>query len=187
MKRIGILALQGDVSEHIQAVELAGGIAVPVRRSGIIPTCSGIVIPGGESTTIGRQLERTGIADEIKHSAMNGVPVLATCAGLVLISKEIDSGALRPLGLIDVSVQRNAFGPQRESFEAEIEVAGFDKPYRAVFIRAPVVIRCGDGVEELARVGKHVVAVRHKNIIGLAFHPELTDDLRFHSLFLEMA
>ncbi|MCQ8902818.1 MAG: pyridoxal 5'-phosphate synthase glutaminase subunit PdxT [Methanothrix sp.] len=186
MRRIGVIALQGDVSEHISAVEAAGGQAVAVRRAGVIPTCSGIVMPGGESTTIGRQLERTGIAAEIKQAAANDVPVLATCAGLVLAAKEIDAGDVRPLGLIDISVGRNAFGPQRESFEAEIDVAGFDRPYRAVFIRAPVVLRCGEGVQEIARFGGRTVAVRQRNLIGLAFHPELTEDLRFHRMLLEM-
>lgn len=113
------------------------------------------------------------------------MPVLATCAGLVLAAKEIDVGDVRPLGLIDISVGRNAFGPQRESFEAEINVEGFDRPYRAVFIRAPVVLRCGEGVEELARFGGRTVAVRQRNVIGLAFHPELTGDLRFHKMLLE--
>ncbi len=190
MLRIGVIALQGDVSEHVLALERAlqgRGEVLAVRTPGIIPGCDGLVLPGGESTTISRQLESSGMAEELKDAAASGVPVLATCAGLVLVSSEIEGNSrVRPLGLMDTRIGRNAFGPQRESFEADLEVKGFDRPYRAVFIRAPAIVRVGEGVEVLARVGENVVAARQNNLTALAFHPELTEDLRFHDIFLKM-
>jgi 5'-phosphate synthase pdxT subunit len=188
--KIGIIALQGDVSEHLQAMERAlqgrGSVEV-VRRPGMIPSCNGLVIPGGESTAISRQLQRAGMADELKDAASAGVPIMATCAGLVLISKEIEGDTkVRPLGLMDIKVARNAFGPQRESFEADLKVEGFDSPYRAVFIRAPAIAETGKSVVVLARAGGMVVGARQENLLALAFHPELTDDMRFHQLFLKM-
>jgi len=188
--RIGVIALQGDVSEHVLAMERAlqgKGEVLAVRTPGIIPGCDGLVLPGGESTTISRQLASSGIAEELKDAAASGVPVLATCAGLVLVSSEIEGDSkVKPLGLMDTRIGRNAFGPQRESFEADLDVKGFERPYRAVFIRAPAIVRVGEGVEVLARVGENVVAARQKSIMALAFHPELTDDLRFHDIFLKM-
>lgn len=190
MLRIGVIALQGDVSEHVLALERAlqgRGEVLAVRTPGIIPGCDGLVLPGGESTTISRQLASSGMAEELKDAATSGVSVLATCAGLVLVSSEIEGDSrVRPLGLMDTRIGRNAFGPQRESFEADLEVKGFDRPYRAVFIRAPAIVRVGEGVEVLARVGENVVAARQKNLTALAFHPELTEDLRFHDIFLKM-
>lgn len=187
--KIGVVALQGDVSEHVKAAEaVAGeGNVLLVRKPGIIPKCDGIVLPGGESTTIGSLLFMSGIGEEIKAATSNGVPVMATCAGLVLVSNQVDAGDVRKLDLMDVSIARNAFGSQRESFEADIDVAGFKSPYRAVFIRAPAVIRCGAEAKPLARFGNYVVAVRQRSLLGLAFHPELTEDLRFHRLFMDMA
>lgn len=188
--RIGVVAFQGDVSEHVRAMEVglgSEGSVVEVRRGGIIPGCDGIVLPGGESTTIARHLARTGVGDEVAAAAMAGVPIMATCAGLIVISKEIvEETRFLPLGLLDVRVTRNAFGSQRESFEADLEVAGFDSPYRGVFIRAPAIVGWGAGVEPLAMIEEVAVAARQENLLGLAFHPELTADLRFHEVFLEM-
>lgn len=189
MHKIGVLALQGDVSEHIDALlRIPERIEVlEVRKPGQMESCSAIVLPGGESTTIVRQLNRTGLAEELKAAVASGKPVLATCAGLVLISKEVEGDVqVQPLGLMDIKVSRNAFGPQKESFEADLDVLGMDRPYRAVFIRAPAVSRIGGDVQVLARVGGLAVAVREKNLLGLAFHPELTEDMRFHQLFLKM-
>ena len=189
MHKIGVLALQGDVWEHINALQkIPGGIDVlEVRKPGQMESCSALVLPGGESTTIFQQLNRSGLAGELVAAATSGKPILATCAGLVLISKEIEGDAhVQPLGLMDIKVSRNAFGPQRESFEADLDVEGMDRPYRAVFIRAPAISEVGADVQVLARVGKTAVAVREKNLLGLAFHPELTDDMRFHQLFLKM-
>lgn len=190
MARIGVIALQGDVSEHVSAMQraLQGRCEViEIRKAGLIPGCSGLVLPGGESTTISRQLANSGMTEELKAAAKAGVPILATCAGLVLVSKDIGGDAkVEPLGLMDVKIDRNAFGPQRESFEADLRVEGFEKPYRAIFIRAPAIARAGEGVQVLARVGEAIVAARQKNLLALAFHPELTDDTRFHQIFLKM-
>ncbi|MCX6678115.1 MAG: pyridoxal 5'-phosphate synthase glutaminase subunit PdxT [Methanothrix sp.] len=190
MARIGVLALQGDVSEHVLALERAGQgkvQAVEVRKPGQIEECQALVLPGGESTTICRQLESSGLTEELKAAARRGKPILATCAGLVLISQEIEGDSLvKPLGLMDIKISRNAFGSQRESFEADIQIKGLDRPYRAVFIRAPAIAAAGREVEVLARVGEAVVAARQKNLLALAFHPELTEDPRIHHIFLKM-
>jgi 5'-phosphate synthase pdxT subunit len=193
VQRIGVLALQGDVSEHIAALERAmrgQGEVVEIRKPGQMEECQGLVLPGGESTAIFRQLERSGLTEELKAAAVSGKPILATCAGLVLVSKEIEGdkgdGRVKPLGLMDIKISRNAFGPQRESFEADLEIEGLERPYRAVFIRAPAIAEVGNGVQVLARVGERVVAARQKNLLALAFHPELTDDSRVHQIFLKM-
>jgi 5'-phosphate synthase pdxT subunit len=160
---------------------------VEVRKPGQIERCQALVLPGGESTTISRQLKGFGLEEELKAAVRRGLPVLATCAGLVLISREIEGESrVNPLGIMDINIRRNAFGPQRESFEADIEVQGLDRPYRAVFIRAPAIAGVGPGVEVLARVGEMVVAARQKNLLALAFHPELTEDPRIHQMFLKM-
>jgi pyridoxal 5'-phosphate synthase pdxT subunit len=188
--RIGVLALQGDVSEHVLALERAGQgkvQAVEVRKSGQIEECRALVLPGGESTTICRQLESFGLTEELKAAARRGKPILATCAGLVLVSQEIEGNSLvKPLGLMDIKICRNAFGSQRESFEADLQIKGLDRPYRAVFIRAPAISEAGSDVEVLARVGEMVVAARQRNLLALAFHPELTQDPRIHQIFLKM-
>ncbi|OPX73913.1 MAG: Glutamine amidotransferase subunit PdxT [Methanosaeta sp. PtaB.Bin018] len=190
MTRIGVLALQGDVSEHVLAMQraLSGkGEVLEIRRPGEILGCDGLVLPGGESTSISRQLEISGMAQELKAAARSGVPILATCAGLVLVSREIEGDAkVRPLGLMDIKVDRNAFGPQRESFEADLQVEGFERPYRAVFIRAPAIVDVGNKVQVLARIGEVIVGARQDNLLALAFHPELTEDMRFHQIFQKM-
>jgi len=187
---IGVLALQGDVSEHVQAMQKAldgTGEVRAISKLGQMEQCSALVLPGGESTTICHQLESSGLNGELKKAAALGKPILATCAGLVIISKEIaGESKVKPLGLMDIKISRNAFGSQRESFEGDLSVEGFERPYRAVFIRAPAIVEVGKSVEVLARVDSIVVAARQKNILALAFHPELTDDLRFHQIFLKM-
>ena len=190
MSRIGVLALQGDVSEHVQAMQKAldgKGEVRTIRKLGQMEQCAALVLPGGESTTICHQLESSGLIGELKRAAALGKPILATCAGLVIISKEIEGESkVKPLGLMDIKISRNAFGSQRESFEADLSVEGFERPYRAVFIRAPAIVEVGKSVEVLARVDSIVMAARQKNILALAFHPELTDDMRFHQIFLKM-
>jgi pyridoxal 5'-phosphate synthase pdxT subunit len=185
---IGVIALQGDISEHVVAMRRAlgdKGIVVEVRKAGEIPECDGLVIPGGESTTIFRQLEKSGMIGELKDFASSGKPILATCAGLVLVSSTIEGDSrMKPLGLMDTTVDRNAFGSQKNSFEANLAVEGFKKPYRAVFIRAPVISDVGKAVHVLARVEDKIVAARQGNVLCLAFHPELTEDRRFHQMFL---
>ncbi len=192
MAKIGVLALQGDVSEHVQALERASEgkhQVIEVRKSGQMEECAALVLPGGESTTICRQLESSGLTGELKAAALFGKPILATCAGLVLISQEIMGNSdrrVKPLGLMDINISRNAFGPQKESFEADLQVKGLDGAYRAIFIRAPAIAQVGSGVEVLARIGDAVVAARQKNLLALAFHPELTQDPRIHQIFLKM-
>ena len=190
MPRIGVLALQGDVAEHVLALQRAlqkAAEIVEVRKSGQMEECQALVLPGGESTAIFRQLESSGLTEELKAAALSGKPILATCAGLVLVSREVEGeGRVRPLGLMDIEIIRNAFGPQRESFEADLQIEGLERPYRAVFIRAPAISRVGGDVEVLARVGEAVVAARQKNLLALAFHPELTEDPRVHQIFLKM-
>ena len=190
MLRIGVLGLQGDVSEHVRAMQRAldgrGEVAL-VRSDGIIPDCDGLAIPGGESTTLSKLIAGSGIDDEIKKAAAAGSPILATCAGLVLVSGKIQGDArVKSLGLTDTTIGRNVFGTQKDSFEADLDVLGFDRPYHAVFIRAPAIVEVGDQVQVLARVDENIVAARQKNVLSLAFHPELTDDLRIHQLFLDM-
>jgi 5'-phosphate synthase pdxT subunit len=188
--RVGVIGVQGDASEHVRAMERAlgdRGSVLLVRRAGIVPDCDGLVLPGGESTTLSRQIAKAGIDQEIKRAADAGVPVLATCAGLVLVSRKIEGDTkIRPLGLMDTIIGRNVFGSQRESFEADLNVEGFDRPYRAVFIRAPAIVSAGKAVRILAKVGENSVAAQQKNVLCLSFHPELTDDQRFHWLFLDM-
>ena len=190
MPRIGVLALQGDVSEHVQAMQKAlggKGEVKEIRKRGQMDQCVALVLPGGESTTICRQLESSGLTGELKRAAALGKPILATCAGLVIISKEIEGESkVKPLGLMDIKISRNAFGAQRESFEADLLVKGFERPYRAAFIRAPAIVEAGKSVDVLARVDSTIVAAREKNVLALAFHPELTDDMRFHQIFLKM-
>jgi pyridoxal 5'-phosphate synthase pdxT subunit len=190
VKRIGVLAIQGDVSEHIGALQRAAegeAIVVEVRLPGQIEECDALALPGGESTTIRRQLDSSGLTEELKAAVISGKPTLATCAGLVLVSREIDGESpVKPLGLMDIKVSRNAFGPQRESFEADLDIKGLELPYRAVFIRAPAISGAGEEVEILALAGASIVAARQKNLLALAFHPELTDDLRIHQMFLKM-
>ena len=194
--RIAVIAIQGNVEEHIESANKAmedmgiQGEVLPVRHSGTIPTCDAIILPGGESTTLGRLMAREGIDVEIKEAAAVGKPIMGTCAGLVLLAKygggQVMQTGQKLLGLMDISVDRNAFGGQRESFEIPLEISMLDSSYNVVFIRAPVITRVGPDVEILARFNDMIVAARQGNILGLAFHPELTDDLRIHYYFLGM-
>ncbi len=190
--RIGVIALQGDISEHIQAFKRVldhDGEVIPVRHKGVVPRCDALVLPGGESTTLGRLLTRKGIADEIVDAAENGTPIMGTCAGMVLLANQGDEQVKRTgqnlLGLMEATVNRNAFGRQRESFETPLHIKGMDKPYPGVFIRAPAITKHTTRVEVLARYQGLTVAARQQNILSLAFHPELTRDPRLHRYFLE--
>jgi len=186
----GVVGVQGDVSEHEEAFRRSGealGLeieTVAVRDSGIVPDCDVIALPGGESTTISRLLRREGIDEEIREHIEAGKPTLATCAGLIVLDNP-DDERVASLGLLDVQVERNAFGGQRESFEADVDIKGLNEPFHAVFIRAPVVTNVGDSVDVLAEFNGDTVAVRQGNILGTAFHPELTDDHRLHELLLK--
>lgn len=178
--RVGVLALQGGFAAHINYLERLGTDPVEVRRPSDLSDLDGLVIPGGESTTISLGIEREGLVDPIREFARSGRQILGTCAGMIVL----DSAHL---GLLEITCARNAFGRQAHSFEADLRVKGVSgNPLRAVFIRAPWVAECGKGVEVIAEVDGHVVGVRQGSITAVAFHPELTDDLRLHRLFLEM-
>lgn len=195
LMKIGVIAIQGAVSEHVDALRKAlaeRGVdaeVVEIKHKGIVQKCSGIVIPGGESTTLCRLLAREGIAEEIKEAAARGVPILGTCAGLIVLANEgdrqVEKTGQELLGIMDTRVNRNAFGRQRDSFEAELEVSILDSPFIGVFIRAPGIVSCGPGVRILSRLEDMIIAAEQENVLALAFHPELTGDLRIHQYFLD--
>lgn len=186
--KIGVLALQGDVSEHIAAFERALGtdypemVVVPVRRAEQLAGLDAIALPGGESTTISRLIEKNGMHRPLAEFEGG---IFATCAGMVLVASEVDDPRVHPLGVMDIRVERNAFGRQAASHESYIEILGLGEPFHAVFIRAPVVSRAGLGVAVLARTPQGIVAVRQGRHMAFSFHPELSGDLRLHRLFLE--
>jgi 5'-phosphate synthase pdxT subunit len=178
------------VAEHVAAVERAGArrgldvAGVAIRNAGVVPDCDALALPGGESTTISRLLHRREIAPEIVAHVAAGKPLFATCAGLIVASHDARDDRVETLDLLDVAVDRNAFGRQRDSFEARLDVTGLDEPFPAVFIRAPAVAEVGADVEVLATVEGRPVAVREGPVVGTAFHPELTGDSRLHDLAL---
>ncbi len=186
--RVGVLAVQGAFVEHEQMLRRIGVEPVEVRLPAHLEGIDGLIIPGGESTTIGRVAEKWELLEPIRDLARSGLPVWGTCAGMILMAKEVVDGVPgQPLlGLMDVTVRRNAFGRQVDSFETDLEVSALgDPPFRAVFIRAPLIERVGEGVEVLARLEDGtVVAVQQGNLLATAFHPELTEDVRFHRYFV---
>ncbi len=189
--RIGVLALQGDAREHLAALREVGADAVPVRVLAELDAVDGLVIPGGESTTMSHLLLELSLLEPLRERLADGLPAYGACAGMILLADEIlDAGAggraAVPLGAIDMTVRRNAFGRQVDSFEGDLTFAGLDDPVHAVFIRAPWVERTGPGVEVLARAAGHVVAVRQGRVLATAFHPEMTGDRRIHRLFVEI-
>ncbi|MHB9025200.1 MAG: pyridoxal 5'-phosphate synthase glutaminase subunit PdxT [Armatimonadota bacterium] len=184
---IGVLALQGDVPEHLAAIRRAGGQAIPVKTKEEIAQVDGLIIPGGESTTVGKLLDRFGLMDVVRHLPEEGKPIFGTCTGMILLAKEIEGSDQPHLGIMDITVRRNAFGRQVDSFEEDLPVKGMpDPPVRAVFIRAPFITDLKPGVEVLAEFNGHPVLVREGNLLAAAFHPELTDDSRIHRLFIDM-
>jgi 5'-phosphate synthase pdxT subunit len=189
--RIGVLALQGDTREHLAALRDIGVVPVPVRRSDELDGVDGLVIPGGESTTMSHLLRELGLLEPLRARLASGLPAYGACAGMILLASEIlDAGVVGreavPLGGIDITVRRNAFGRQVDSFEGDVAFSGFDEPVYGVFIRAPWVERVGSGVEVLARAAGHPVAVRQGRVLATAFHPEMTGDRRIHRLFVDM-
>jgi 5'-phosphate synthase pdxT subunit len=171
---VGILALQGDFEAHSKIVESLGAEAREVRTPEQLDGLDGLIIPGGESTTMTLGIEREGLAEPLREFVRSGKPTLGTCAGLIMLDRD-------HLGLLDVSARRNAFGRQRQSFEADLDLKGFNGgPLRAVFIRAPWVEETGEGVEVLAEVDGHPVAVRQDNMLAVAFHPEIAGESRIH-------
>ncbi|CAO5244922.1 pyridoxal 5'-phosphate synthase glutaminase subunit PdxT [Frankia sp. AgKG'84/4] len=187
--RIGILALQGDVREHARALTAAGARPVEVRREAELDEVDGLVLPGGESTTIGRLLRVFALLEPLRAKVAAGLPVFGSCAGMILLARDVVDG--RPdqplIGGLDVVVRRNAFGRQVDSFEADLDVVGVPgPPVHAVFIRAPWVDKAGGAVEVLASVAEAPVAVRQGPLLATAFHPELTGDFRVHGLFVDI-
>jgi 5'-phosphate synthase pdxT subunit len=190
--RIGVLALQGNVSEHIDAFLLAlertghgpASEVFEIRNPAGLAECHALAIPGGESTTISRLIDKNGLYDPIRQFSGG---IFATCAGMVLMATEVADPRIRPLGLMDMTVNRNAFGRQKESFEADLPVTGLEGgPFHAIFIRAPVITRASPSLRVLARLDQGIVAVEQGRHIALSFHPELGDDTRLHERFLRM-
>lgn len=184
--KIGVLALQGAFIEHEKMLGSLGADTVQVRLPGQLEGLDGLVIPGGESTTMGKLMHEFGLFEPILNKASNGMPVFGTCAGLIMLSKRINGSSQPRLGLMDMTVERNAFGRQVESFETDlkIEVLG-QEPFRAVFIRAPYILEVGDNVQILSEYDGKIVAARQGRFLAAAFHPELTNDNRLHKYFLE--
>jgi len=190
---IGVLAIQGDVSEHYDAAKKAAemyGIKDEVklvRRPRDMENVTHLIIPGGESTTISRIMVKNGLYDLIRERALNGeLAVMGTCAGSILMAKEIiDDSRVRPLGLIDMRVRRNAFGRQKDSFEADVSIDGLGK-YHAVFIRAPIIESCHGDCRVLGKIEDRIIMVQQDRFLALVFHPELTEDLRIYEMFFKM-
>ncbi|RUR00742.1 pyridoxal 5'-phosphate synthase glutaminase subunit PdxT [Labedella endophytica] len=187
--RVGVLALQGDVREHVALLSSLGADVVPVRRPSELASVDGLVLPGGESTVIDKLATTFGMRDPVRAAIADGLPVLGTCAGLILLAERIEDGipGQRTFGGLDVTVRRNAFGSQLDSFETELDVPAIGPgPVRAAFIRAPVVSEMGPAARSLARLADGtVVAVEQGNLLGLSFHPEMTGESRFHRRFLD--
>jgi 5'-phosphate synthase pdxT subunit len=185
---IGVLALQGAFREHIGMLTSVGAVGVGVRLPEQLEGADGLIIPGGESTTIAKLMVEYGFPECIKAFAASGRPVFGTCAGLILLAEMVAGEKQRLLNLIDIDVRRNAYGRQVDSREVDVEVPAVgENPFRAVFIRAPVIERIGNGVSALAQYRGRVVMARQENILVATFHPELTDDTRIHRYFLGMA
>ncbi|MFD3561460.1 MULTISPECIES: pyridoxal 5'-phosphate synthase glutaminase subunit PdxT [unclassified Streptomyces] len=186
---VGVLALQGDVREHLVALATADAVARPVRRPEELAEVDGIVLPGGESTTISKLAVLFGLMEPLRARVREGMPVYGTCAGMILLADKIldPRSGQETVGGIDMIVRRNAFGRQNESFEAAVDVRGVEgAPVEGVFIRAPWVESVGARAEVLAEYGGHIVAVRQENALATSFHPELTGDHRMHALFVDM-
>ena len=185
---IGVLAIQGDFIEHINILQTLGVECREIRLPEQLSDVDGLIIPGGESTTLSRLLTRYNLRQPIKQLATDGKPLWGTCAGMIMMASEITENDPVPLEIMDIDVQRNAFGRQIDSFEQELEITGFDEtPYHAIFIRAPVIKRVGSGVSIMASLQDgRPVAVQQANLMATSFHPELTKDSRFHTHFLNL-
>lgn len=183
--RVGVLALQGDFREHLAILDDIGADAVPVKTPADLASVDALVVPGGESTTIGKLAVRFGLIDPLRDAARTGLPIYGTCAGMILLAGAVTEGDQPLIGVLDVVVRRNAFGRQNESFEADLDIQGFNEPLHAVFIRAPWIEKVGEGVEVLASVDGHPVMVREGNILATSFHPEISGDGRVHQLLID--
>lgn len=188
MPAIGVFALQGDVREHLQALTALGADAFAVRRPGELAACDGLVLPGGESTTMAKLARTFDLLDPLRERIAGGMPTFGTCAGMILLADRIEGGTAdqETIGGLDVTVRRNAFGRQVDSFEADLPFTGLAEPVHAVFIRAPWVEATGPDVEVLAEAAGHPVAVRQGHLMATSFHPEVDGDGRVHRVFLDL-
>ncbi|HZG71125.1 MAG TPA: pyridoxal 5'-phosphate synthase glutaminase subunit PdxT [Chondromyces sp.] len=186
MKTIGVLGLQGAVAEHIKQIEALELEAVIVKKPEQLEQIDGLILPGGESTTMRKLIDRYDFFGPLKEFYIAGKAIFGTCAGMVLVAQELIGSEDPHLQMMDVTVKRNGFGRQIASFEADLDIAGLDDPFKAVFIRAPYIESAGKNVEVLAQYDGKIVAAREGNVLACAFHPELTADTRFLQLFVEM-
>jgi 5'-phosphate synthase pdxT subunit len=184
---IGVLDLQGDVREHLRAIEISGGRALSIKLPRLLKEINGLIIPGGESTTISKLMAMYGFFDAITMFVLDGGAVYGTCAGTILLAKNVVGDGLPTLGLLDVQIERNAYGRQVDSFEEEIQIKEIDKdPFRAVFIRAPIIRETGPDVSIMASLNGCPVMIRKDGILATTFHPELSSDGRVHKYFMNM-
>ncbi|APH06761.1 pyridoxal 5'-phosphate synthase glutaminase subunit PdxT [Bacillus weihaiensis] len=186
MLKIGVLGLQGAVREHIRSVEACGAEGIVVKTTDQLEEVDGLIIPGGESTTMRRLIDKYHFMGPLKEFADSGKPMFGTCAGLILLAKNIVGYSEPHLGLLDVTVERNSFGRQKDSFEAELMITGVGEDFVGVFIRAPHIVEVGEDVEILSKHDGRIVAARQGQFLGCSFHPELTDDHRMTQLFINM-
>ncbi len=186
MNRVGVLALQGDFREHVALIGDLGAEPVTVKTPSELESVDALIIPGGESTTIGKMAVRFGLMDPLRNAIGGGLPTYGTCAGLILLANSLTEGDQPLIGGLDVVVRRNAFGRQNDSFEAELSLDGLDGPFPAVFIRAPWIDKAGSGVDVLASIDEHPVMVQQDKILASSFHPELTGDARIHQMLLDL-
>ncbi|MBS4175906.1 pyridoxal 5'-phosphate synthase glutaminase subunit PdxT [Bacillus sp. FJAT-49736] len=186
MVRIGVMGLQGAVREHVNAIQSCGAEAVVVKRKEQLAELGGLILPGGESTTMQKLIDKYDFIKELKLFAEQGKPMFGTCAGLILMAKSIVGYEQPHIGVLDVKVERNSFGRQKESFETVLDIAGVADDFPAVFIRAPHIVEAGENVEVLAKHGGRIVAAREGQLLGCSFHPELTDDNRLTQYFVDM-
>jgi len=182
----GVLAIQGDYGKHLEALSKIGVSGCEVRSPEDFAKVDRLILPGGESTTVGLLLDRFGLGERIQDAGRGGMPVWGTCMGMILMAAAVEGRDQYSLDLLDITVRRNAFGAQINSFEDAVEVSGFDDPVLGVFIRAPIVTETGPGVEVMAVLDSKVVAVRQGKLLGTSFHPELTDDVRLHEWFAKL-
>jgi len=186
---IGVIGLQGAVSEHLQMLKTLGAEGVWVRRKSQLKNLQGLIIPGGESTTISKLMQKSGMFNEIKRMGKKGSPIMGTCAGLILLAKKGDLQTKKTktklLGLMNMEINRNAFGRQKESFEKNIKLKIFQKPFHCIFIRAPIIKKAFGKTRVLGRIKEGIILAEKGNLLACAFHPELTSDLRIHEYFLK--
>ncbi|MFN2488051.1 MAG: pyridoxal 5'-phosphate synthase glutaminase subunit PdxT [Acidimicrobiia bacterium] len=184
--RVGVLALQGDFREHGVILKAIGALPVFVRTPGELDLVEALIVPGGESTTIGKLATRFGLIDPLVERIDAGMPTWGTCAGMIFLAKEVVGPDQPLLRCLDIVVERNAFGRQNDSFETDLDIEGLDEPFHAVFIRSPWVVKVGDGVDVLASIEGHPVMVQSQQVMATSFHPELTGDSRLHQRLVDL-